>query len=130
MFDKNLLEEKFKDENFVKELLSQKTAEDAKACFEKNGIEVSLDEVKEAGEMLHKIASGEINAEDVEKMSSGELSEEELEEVAGGSLGTGISIALALTGTAIGAGGTATTIIFWDEVKSGVSTAWDVLTSW
>lgn len=117
MIDRALLEEKFKDEAFVKELFSQKTAEDAQACFEKNGVSLTLDEVKEAGEALGKLAKGEIKAEDVEKFANGELSEEELSQAAGGFMvTTGMIVAACVIGAAGGTGGTIAAIKYSDEI--------------
>ena len=117
MTDRAILEEKLRDESFVKELLTKETAEDAQAFFEANGIELTIDEVKAAGEILSKVASGEIAAEDIEKMANGELSEDELAEVAGGLIvTTGMIIAACVVGGIVGTGGTITAIHFRDEI--------------
>ena len=124
----------FGNEEFVKGLFSKKTAEEAQAFFEDNGVLVSLDDVKDLGSTFGKIAKGEIAAQDLEKAVNGELSEDELAEVAGGEICALTAIAIGIgIGAVVGGGGTAAGIAIeknWDSVKSGLSDAWDFVTSW
>ena len=80
------IQELVKDEEFVKELVTKGTAEDAQIFFEEHGVEMTLDEVRSIGELLDKVAKGEISEETLKKAADGELTEEELEAVAGGDL--------------------------------------------
>ena len=73
------MEEKIKkvmsDEAYVKELLALETPEEVQASLEEKDIEMSLEEIKQAINLLSRY-------------SEGELSEDELSEVAGGDLCT------------------------------------------
>ncbi len=79
--------ELMKNKEFVNKLLTIENPVDVQAYFEENGLELSMDEVKQLGTMLSKVASGEISHEQIEKAANGELSEEELESAAGGMVG-------------------------------------------
>lgn len=69
------MEEKLKkvmsDEAYVKELLALETPEEVQASLEEKDVEMSLDEIKQATNLLSRY-------------SDGELSEDELAEIAGG----------------------------------------------
>lgn len=78
------INELFKDESIVKELLSKKEPEEAQLFLEEHGVMMSLDEIMQVGEGLKKIAKGEVSSETVSKIANGELGEDELENVAGG----------------------------------------------
>lgn len=78
------LKEVLSDETFVKELMEMKTAEQVQDALDDKGISVTTDEIRQMGEFLRKVKSGEISQETINAMANGELSEEELEEVAGG----------------------------------------------
>ena len=82
--DQERLKEVLKDEAFVKELLAMEEPEQVQEALEEKGVPLTLDEIKNLGEFVSKVASGEIPQETVEAMANGELSEAELEEVAGG----------------------------------------------
>ena len=77
-------EELFEDEAFVKEFIKQESAADAQALLEKNGVEMTTEEIESIADVVRRYAEGEITEEQLEKAANGELSEEELEEVAGG----------------------------------------------
>ena len=133
-------EELMKDPEFARKFLTQKTPEDAQEFLEKNGVEATVDEIKKVGEILAKVRSGEMSAEQVAKAADGELSEEELEQVAGGFLIVSSAVgcyvisnaALAWigVGSAVAVGGGIAAAENWDTVKSIASDVWDVLTSW
>lgn len=78
------LKELMNDESFVKEFITKQSPEDVQAFLEANGVELSLDEVRQIGSLLEKVASGEITDDELIKASNGELSEDELADVAGG----------------------------------------------
>ena len=109
--DQARLREVLSDEEFVKELLSMKSAEQVQDALEDKGITVTTDEIRQVGDLLRKAESGEISQETLEAAASGELSEAELEEVAGGSL-----TALVLAFVGIVAGGS----IFMRLSKEGI----------
>lgn len=100
--DQERLKEVLKDEAFVKELLAMEKPEQVQDALEDKGIKVTTDEIRQMGEFLKKVASGEIPRETVEAIAKGELSEAELEKVAGGFLP--ILILGAVIGTAFAAG--------------------------
>ena len=76
------------NEDFLKKLADANNAEEAQALFEENGVELQLKDVEAIGNIIEKVASGEISADVLEKAANGELSEEELEQVAGGEMFT------------------------------------------
>lgn len=78
------LNEIFKDEKLVKELLDNRSPEDAQKWLSDHDVELSIEDIRKLGDRIKKIASGEITREQIEKTANGELSEAELEEVAGG----------------------------------------------
>ena len=78
------LQEVLSDEAFAKELLKMEDVEDVQIALEKKDIEMSLDEIRQAGNIMKKLQSGELSLEQAQNMADGELSEDELEEVAGG----------------------------------------------
>ena len=70
------LKELFADEAFVKELFSKETPEEVQKMFEEHDVDVSVEEIMEAREIiLKKMDQGAENLE---------LTEAELEEVSGG----------------------------------------------
>ena len=78
------IQELVKDKEFVKELITKATPEEAQIYFEEHGVEMTLDECRRIGQMIEKVKNGEIDKESLMKTADGELSEEELENVAGG----------------------------------------------
>ena len=78
------LQEVLSDEAFAKELLSMEKPEEVQIALEKKGVEMSLDEIHQIGELMRKVQNGEVTKEQVQSIADGELSEDELEEVAGG----------------------------------------------
>ena len=104
--DQARLKEVLSDEEFVKELLTMKTAEQVQDALEDKGISVTTDEIRQVGDFLKRVESGEISQDTVRAIASGELSEAELEEVAGGSFIVGCFIlagfvALSLVGIGV-----------------------------
>ena len=81
-----LVEEAMKDQTFVNKLLEAKTAEEAQMVFASEGIEFTLEEIKQIGAGL-RAQGGE-----------GELAEEDLVLVAGGWLGTVASVVGIISG--------------------------------
>jgi len=97
------IKEIFADEEFVKELFSKETPEEAQALLAEKDINLSVEEIVK----LKDIITAKLQA--AENSESAELTEEELEDVAGGYLGIAtiviVSIAVPLifgTGVAIG----------------------------
>ena len=66
--------ERMKDEEFTRKLLMNKTKEDVQAFLSANGIDCTIEQVKELGKSLK------------EQMDGKELSLDQLEDVAGGGL--------------------------------------------
>jgi len=76
------IKEVFADEEFIKELFSKETAEEAQALFEEKDIDISIEElVKIKDIIIAKLQAAESG-------ESAELTEEELEDVAGGVIPT------------------------------------------
>ena len=88
------IKEIFADEAFVKGLFELETAAEVRVALKEKGVEMSEEEILGIRDLLIKVESGEISAEQAEQWSkqaeSGELSEELLEQVAGGLAGTTI----------------------------------------
>lgn len=85
------------DKNFMVEMLSQETAEDVQALFKKNGVEFTLEEVREIGRHIEELSSGEE-----------ELTDTALESVSGGVVITAATAwAVAKAAIAVGAAGLA-----------------------
>jgi len=82
------IKEIFSDEAFVKELLSLDAAEDIQALLNTKGIELDLDQIEKAKEIVAKklaiIAAGE------------ELGDDDLDDVSGGFAVTALGVASAL----------------------------------
>lgn len=82
------IKEIFSDEAFVKELLSLEAAEDIQALLKTKGIELDLDQIEKAKEIVAKklaiIAAGE------------ELGDDDLDDVSGGFAVTALGVASAL----------------------------------
>jgi len=74
------IKEVFSDEEFVKELLSRETPEEAKALLEEKDIDFSVEDLVK----LKDIIAAKLQA--AENGESAELTEEELEDVSGGTL--------------------------------------------
>ena len=70
------IKELFADEAFVKQLLEQEEAEQVQELLRDKEVELSVEEINQLKDMVAKMASGEINPD--------ELSEDDLESVAGG----------------------------------------------
>ena len=77
----------FADEAFVKGLLELETVAEVQAALQEKGVEMTEEEILGIRDVLAKLESGEISAEQLEP---GELSDEVLEQVAGGLAGTTI----------------------------------------
>ena len=84
------IKEVFADEEFVKELFSKETPEEAKALLEEKDIDISIEELVK----LKDIIIAKLQA--VENGESAELTEADLENIAGGSFG--ISVVIAIVG--------------------------------
>jgi len=82
--DQARLKEVLSNEEFVKELLVMKSAEQVQDALEDKGVTVTTDEIHQMGDLIRKVKSGEISQDTVNAIANGELSEAELEEVAGG----------------------------------------------
>ena len=82
------IKEIFSDEAFVKELLSLDAAEDIQALLNTKGIELDLDQIEKAKEIVAKklaiIAAGE------------ELGDDDLDDVSGGFAVTALGVASAI----------------------------------
>ena len=84
------IKEIFADEEFVKELFSRETPEEAQELLAEKDIDVSIEElVKLKDLIIAKLQAAESG-------ESAELTEEELEDVAGGTFG--ISVVIAIVG--------------------------------
>ena len=106
--DQARLKEVLSDEEFVKELLTMKTAEQVQDALEDKGISVTTDEIRQVGDFLKRVESGEISQDTVRAIASGELSEAELEEVAGGSVAA-VILFVGLVATFLGS----ISAVFW-----------------
>jgi bacteriocin propeptide, TIGR03798 family len=101
--------EKINDEAFIDGLLETKDVETAQKYIQDAGIEITADEVKVFAQILHGLASGEIDGEELKKEidifnkqdNGEELSEDELEIVAGGCLGSIIALTSAIVVTGV-----------------------------
>lgn len=84
----------FTDETFVKGLFELESVAEVQAALKEKGVEMTEEEILSVRDLLVKMESGEITAEQVEQWStqaeSGELPDEVLEQVAGGLAGTTI----------------------------------------
>ena len=100
----------FADEAFIKQLFELETAAQVQAALKERGVELTEEEILGIRDLILKVESGEISAEQLEKWGeqaeSGELSEELLEQVSGGS----ISIAAAAVVTFLIKAGTAAAV--------------------
>ena len=80
----------FADEVFVKGLFELETAAEVQAALKEKGVEMSEQEILGIRDLLVKVESGEISAEQAEQWAkqaeSGELPDEVLEQVAGGEI--------------------------------------------
>ena len=83
------IKEIFADEEFVKELFSKETPEEAQALLAEKGIDMSIDELVKIKDLVVAKLQAAENGE------SDELTEEDLIDVAGGAIG--VTIALAVT---------------------------------
>lgn len=92
------MNEVFSDEAFVKSLFELETAAEVQAALKEKDIELSDEEILGVRELLLKVESGEISAEQLEQWAklaeNGEFSDEMLEQVSGGSILLGIGIAV------------------------------------
>ena len=87
------LKEVFADEAFVKGLFELESAAEVQAALKEKGVELTEEEILGIRDLLTKVESGEISAEQLE---SGELPDELLEQVAGGSVLLTIGIVAAV----------------------------------
>ena len=84
------IKEIFADEEFVKELFSKETPEEAQALLAEKDIDVSIEELVK----LKDLVVAKLQA--AENSESAELTEADLEDVAGGTFG--ISVVIAIVG--------------------------------
>ena len=84
------IKEIFADEEFVKELFSKETPEEAQALLAEKDINLSVEEIVK----LKDIITAKLQA--AENSESAELTEADLEDVAGGTFG--ISVVIAIVG--------------------------------
>ena len=84
------IKEVFADEEFVKELFSKETPEEAQALLAEKDIDVSIEELVK----LKDLVVAKLQA--AENSESAELTEADLEDVAGGTFG--ISVVIAIVG--------------------------------
>ena len=84
------IKEVFSDEEFVKELFSKETPEEAQALLAEKDIDVSIEELVK----LKDLVVAKLQA--AENSESAELTEADLEDVAGGTFG--ISVVIAIVG--------------------------------
>lgn len=100
------LQELSKDQEKLKELMKIGEPEEAQKWFSDNGVELSLDDIRELGAVLSRLANKELeriaNSGKAAAGSDDELSEDELEEASGGII---ISIAYAAFCLALVVGG-------------------------
>lgn len=128
------LSELMQDDDFARGLYEQQTPEDAQSYFAKNGIELSLDEVKAIGkvaaETIEKVRSGEMDADKAMKATSGELTEDELEAVAGGFIVTFSLVACGyvVSGWALAALAASSAVVTGGTIA--VAKNWDAVTEW
>ena len=74
------IKEVFSDEEFVKELFSKETPEEAKALLEEKDIDFSIEDLVKLREIIIAKMEQQASSED------GELGEDELKDVSGGTL--------------------------------------------
>jgi hypothetical protein len=95
------IKEVFADEEFIKELFSKETPEEAQALLVEKDIELSIDELVK----LKDLVVAKLQA--VENGESAELTEEELTDVAGGYLGVATIVIVSIVIPLVTAGGIA-----------------------
>lgn len=78
------VQELCKNEDFLKELFECEEPEDARDFFKKNGIELTLEEVKVLAVLLNLRAQDKITDEDLAKLEKGEIPEVMMADVNGG----------------------------------------------
>ena len=82
------LNEVFSDQQFVTSLFAVETVAEVQAALKEKGVELTEEEILSVRDMLSKVESGEISAEQLELLSKktldGELTDESLEQVSGG----------------------------------------------
>ena len=83
------IKEIFADEEFVKELFSKETPEEAQALLAEKGIDMSIDELVKLKDLVVAKLQAAENGE------STELTEEDLSDIAGGTFGISMVIAIA-----------------------------------
>lgn len=88
------------NEAFVKEMLAQKNEEDVQKLYAANGVELTMEDVREVGKILNSIDN------------DGELDASDLDAVAGGIVITGATI-WAVAKTVIAVGGAGLAIYKW-----------------
>ena len=100
--DKNNMKEIFSDKDFIKELLSLEDTAAVMAALKAKGLDLSEEEVLAVRDLLAKIKSGEITAEDLKQMESGQIPDSMLDLVSGGSIVFGVMLGLGI-GSALSA---------------------------
>ena len=94
--DKNNMKEIFSDKDFIKELLSLEDTAAVMAALKAKGLDLSEEEVLAVRDLLAKIKSGEITAEDLKQMESGQIPDSMLDLVSGGSIVFGVLLGLGI----------------------------------
>ena len=94
--DKNNMKEIFSDKDFIKELLSLEDTAAVMAALKAKGLDLSEEEVLAVRDLLAKIKSGEITAEDLKQMESGQIPDSMLDLVSGGSMVFGVLLGLGI----------------------------------
>ena len=94
--DKNNMKEIFSDKDFIKELLSLEDTAAVMAALKAKGLDLSEEEVLAVRDLLAKIKSGEITAEDLKQMESGQIPDSMLDLVSGGSIVFGMLLGLGI----------------------------------
>ncbi len=71
--NEELLKEVFSDEAYVKTLLELDTAEEVQASLKEKGVELSVEDITEAKNVLIQKANGELSDEDLDGVAGGSL---------------------------------------------------------
>ena len=94
------IKEVFADEAFVKGLFELESVAEVQTALKEKGVELTEEEILGIRQLLDKVESGEISAEQVEQWAkqaeSGELSDDMLELVSGGSVLIAIGVGAAI----------------------------------
>ena len=114
------IKEVFSDEAFVKGLFELDSAAEVQAALKEKGVEMCEEEIIGIRDLLIKVESSEISAEQlvqwVTQMENGEIPEEMLEQVSGGCLET-VLVVLCVA-SFVYAGGYFLTLAIMDAVEN------------